>query len=768
MTTRSCRPLGFVALLFAGVASSLAFAQGTVLTREPVPLPPVTRPVPPHRPPPPRVTTTPLELKYQRIYVEITDGVAVTRVEQTLRNPLGVTVEGTYVFPLPDDVAVGDFSMTMDGKTLTGEVLDKDQARRTYEQIVRQMRDPGLLELIGTRLFRASIAPIRPGGELAVKLQYSQTLREQAGLGLYQHPLRPIAGADNLIGELVVSVKVRSELPLLSVFSPTHEVSISRPGDHEASLSFERTRFRPDRDFQLYYQRKDSRMGISLLTHRQPGEDGYFLLRLSPRIEAEKDETLPKDIAFVVDVSGSMKGEKIEQARRALKFCIKSLGPRDRFNIYPFSTGVQPFRDKLVAVDTDTRDAAIKFAEELQANGGTNINGALAAALDNDPRDDSRPYLVVFMTDGQPTVELTVPEEILKNVAKRNSRGVRFHVLGVGNDVSTELLDKLAEMNRGSRDYCVEGEDLEIKLSALAGRLANPLMTDIVLEIEDLGVKDVYPQKLPDLFRGGEIVVLGRYATSGHRAVTLRGQVRGDRLALKYEGEFPQRNRENDFLPRLWAQRKVAYLVDQIRLYGRSEELVSEVVRLATRHGIVTPYTSSLIVEEGEALALAPAQDAVRRAVTPAAIPMGGGKGAGGGGTLAAGGGGRMASPGFAGDGKGGGLPAASPEASRQIAVGKQADVLIAGFSKDDDEARERALVRHVRDKTFTLVDGRYVDNDWDGKKEVRKVVAFSDEYFKLLDDQPELREFVAISDRMVIVWGQRVIEIVPPPEPEK
>jgi len=490
-------------LILLGLTTS-ALAQGTVVIPQPVP----------HPRWPNRVTTMPLQLKYQRVYVEITDGVAVTQVQQTFRNPLRRQIEGTYVFPLPDDVAVGDFEMTVAGKTLKGEVLEKEQARRTYEEIVRRVRDPGLLEFLGKRLYQANIFPIPPGEQLDVKLRYSQTITEQGGLGQFAHPLRSQSQTAGVIDELLVHVKLKSTLPLTSVFCPSHKCDISRPNDHEATATYEAARVIPDRDFNLYYQRQDAQFGLSLLTHRGAGEAGYFLLRLSPRIEISQDQILPKDIAFVIDTSGSMQGGKLEQVKRSLKFCINSLDERDRFNIYSFATSAHPFRDGLVPATGEIKTAAIDFTERMEAIGGTNINQALLGVLDA-PRDSTRPYLVVFMTDGEPTVDVTDPNQILKNVAEKNMHKVRFHVLGVGTEVNTHLLDKLAEQNHGTREYCTESEDLELKLSAFVSRLANPVLTDITLVIDGLQVVDLYPQRIPDLFRGNDIMLLGRYHGDG-------------------------------------------------------------------------------------------------------------------------------------------------------------------------------------------------------------------------------------------------------------
>lgn len=725
-----------VGILLSG---ALAWAQGTVIIGEPI-----RRPDRPQR-----VTTTPLDLLKQRILTEITDGVAVTRVEQTFRNPTNQVIEGTYVCPLPEGAAVGDFAMTVDGKKLRGEVLEKDRARAIYESIVRQMRDPGLLELLDARLYRASIAPLAPRTELKVELSYTQTLTEQAGMGVFQHPLRP-AGLNDAIDQLFVQVRIKSAEPLLNVFCPTHNCSVSRPSDREATVTFEQARIRPERDFQLYYQRRDAQYGVTVLTHREPGEPGWFLLRVSPRIELDKSAITPKDIAFVVDVSGSMKGDKIEQARKALKFCINSLNTDDRFNIYTFSTDVRPFRDRLAPGSPDTRTAALSFVDKIEAIGGTNIDAALRQALKDNPRDPRRPYIVVFMTDGQPTVECTDPEQILAHVRDSNSAQVRLHVLGVGHDVNTHLLDKLAEMNRGSREYCVEGEDLELKMSAMVGRLTDPLLTDVQLVVEDLSPSDLFPRNLPDLFRGGELLVMGRYEGDGPRAVKLVGKSRGETTTLVYETNFPKRNDQNDFLPRLWANRKVAYLLDELRLHGRNSELETEVVALATRYGIVTPYTSSLILEDNAQRGDMPApMRGMRRAAAESTPRSPAGNREGGGAR-----GGRAVGGALA--------PASGREAvddSRMMGEGKDKAALDDDEKKQDAVNGKPAAIRHIGDRTFVHDGTRYVDTTWDGKKETRKVKLYSDDYFTLLKQRPELKKFAAIGEPMVIVIGQEIIE---------
>lgn len=757
MTQRVSLSLVTVLLVFFGGVFSTAHAQGLLYVDPETAriLPPPERHIPWPGPTPGQTTLT---LKRLNVQTTITDGVAVTTVAQEFQNPWAQQIEGTYVFPLPADVAVGDFSMTVGDKTLQGEVLDANKARATYEEIVRKLRDPGLLEYIGGRMFRARVFPIPPNSNVAIRLQYTQTLTETGGLGLFQHPLRCASANQPTIEQIAVSATLRSSLPLTTVFCPSHTCDILRPGDKEAKVSYEATNTRPERDFVLYYQRRDADFGLVMLTHRAAGEDGTFMLRISPRVDLSATDVLPKDIAFVIDTSGSMAGDKLVQTQKALTFCINSLRPEDRFNIYAFSTEVHPLRDKLVTADADVKTAAVKFTSELAATGGTNINNALLAALADNPQDAQRVYLVVFMTDGQPTVDVTDPAQIRKNVLEKNTQQTRFHVFGVGTDVNTTLLDSLADATRGARDYCTEKEDLELKLSAFVGRLAAPVLTDLKLTIDGVKTYDIYPSTLPDLFRGNDLVVLGRYGGEGTASVRLVGQVRDKRQELGYEGHFPKLGDDNAFLPRLWANRKVAYLLDQLRLHGDNKELVDEVVRLATRYGIVTPYTAALITEDSLAAGMSASPSLIRVLRAAPTLPP------------------PMMAPGMPAGGqaarhrydRAGGSGRAAVQQS--VAVAQQKDAATADAVDVPAETLwsdgEAPQMRRVDEKTFILHDQRWTDAAWDEKQTPTKIEAFSTEYFALLKEQPELRKYFALGPQVLVVLGDRVFETVPAPEP--
>ncbi len=717
--------------------------------------PPIPRPIPPPRPRPrpPLQRDVPLQVKRHTVEVLIVDAVAVTKIDQVFVNTHDRIVEGTYVFPLDDDVALSDFSMYVNGERIDGKLLSVEEARRQYESIVARMRDPALLEYIGRRMFRARIFPINPHAEVRVKLSYSQVLQGDNGLVRYRYPLGTDKSLTTPIETVSILARIRSKTGIKSVFSPSHKLAIHRESDHRVTASFERSDYLPDENFELYYSLSKKDFGMTILTYRESGKDGFFLLRIAPQVSTLTEDVLPKDIAFVVDTSGSMAGEKIDQAKRALEFCLSNLGREDRFNIIPFSHEAVTFRDSLVPAGSENVRAARKFVQHLSAGGGTNINDALLAALAAAPEGDAgRPYLIVFLTDGLPTIGVTAEHEILKNVGRMNSARVRLHVFGVGYDVNTKLLDLLAEQNRGSRDYVEPGQDLELRLSSFYRKVAKPVLADLDLSFDDLAVHDMFPPRLTDLFAGGELVVAGRYTGTGNKAVELTGTRRGKRERFVDETHFPGEAKEHAFLPRVWATRKVGYLLDHIRLHGESKELKESIVQLATEYGIVTPYTAYLVTEKNEALSLS------GRRRTPMAQALS----AESGGFPAPGGGPFHRT--FGKRSKQGSL-----RASRRAAAIKTADVadVVGGLGipvakgKGDRAERKHPIVRRVDTRTFYRIGKKWVDGGYDDNDTTIKIEAFSRRYFDLVHEHAELAKCFALGERVIVVIRGTAYETV-------
>ncbi|MCS6849721.1 MAG: VIT and VWA domain-containing protein [Gemmataceae bacterium] len=546
-------------------------------------------------------TVSPLAMVHHRVRIAIDDQVAITSLEQTFRNHTDRQLEATYVFPVPPGASVNQFSMWVDGKEVTGELLDAAKARSIYTDIVRRTQDPGLLEYLGNNLFRVRVFPVAPRADQRVALRFTSVAPKDANLIEYVYPLRTDGKANRTLEEFSIQATIKSQHPILNVYSPTHVINLSRKSDHEVHVQFEKQQALLDRDFQMFYSLSDQDVGLTLLTHRPSlGEPGTFMLLMSPRVAMSRPMQVPRDMVLVVDTSGSMAGAKMEQAKKAVKFCLDQLGPQDRVAILRFSTQVSAYREGLANPDKARIEDAKRWVDGLTATGGTAINAALLAALDLRTNDDTRTFTIIFFTDGQPTVGETNPGQILKNVLQKNTAGTRIFTLGVGDDVNATLLDALADQTRAVSTYVRPSEDLEVKVSSLYDKISHPVLANLRLTVSgDIRLDDMYPPRLPDLFHGGQLVVLGRYSGHGSAALTLTGKVGGETRQFTYDVSFPEKTgNARDFVEHVWARRKVGYLLDQIRANGEQKELVEEVVALAKKYGIATPYTSYLIVPD--------------------------------------------------------------------------------------------------------------------------------------------------------------------------
>lgn len=542
-----------------------------------------------------------LAIKYHHVDVKIENQIAVTHVDQVFYNPNDWQVEGTYIFPLPLDAVVTQFTLWVDGKPVQGEVLDATQARQKYEDIVRTLRDPALLEYVGRGAVQASIYPIPPRGERRIELEYSQALTVDNGLVRYIYPLNTEKFSVQPLESVRVSVSIQSDQPIRTLYSPSHKVEVNRAGDYAATATYEASNLTPDADFALYYSLGESE-AFHLFTYRDPGDavekDGFFMLLLAPP-PGMKAETVAKDLLLVLDRSGSMEGEKFTQAQTALRYILKNLNPEDRFYLSSFSSTIQEYANGLRSADE--ANEALKWVDGLSALGSTDINRALleAAAV----AQNYRPTYLIFLTDGLPTEGEVDRQKILDNFIAAAPENLRLFTFGVGYDVDTLLLDSLAQEHQGKTTYVQPGEALDEALSGFYESISSPVLTNLALDYGEQSVYDIYPQTLPDLFAGGQVVVVGRYRAGGKFDLTLRGMVNGEAQTFHFtDQEFAADNHTDSGplsnLPRLWATRKIGALLTQIRLKGPDQESIDQIVRLSIRYGIVTPYTSYLVTED--------------------------------------------------------------------------------------------------------------------------------------------------------------------------
>ncbi len=590
---------GFVVVTNAGEHIFLGEPPRRLPPGTPPPRPPIV--VVPPRPMPPIRAFSPIEMSYHKVTARITDQVATTTIEQEFYNPNPARLEGTFLLPVPRGAQLNKFTMEIDGKKVEAELLAADKARRIYEDIVRSMRDPALLEYLGQDVFRVRIFPFQPNERKRVTLSYTQVLKADAGLLNYVAPLNTAKFSAKPLQNVSLKVELAGARPLKAVWSPSHAVEVKRDGG-KATVGFEARDVRPDTDFQLFFSFEAGELGANLLTHKVPGEDGYFLLLASPDAATPKGKSVPKDVCFVIDTSGSMAGGKLEQAKKALAFCVENLNDTDRFEVLRFSTEVEPLFGEVLTASDANRKRAMDFIKGLKPLGSTAIDDALRKALALFPArvaGAARTPTIIFLTDGRPTIGVTDENSIFKNVREQNAGQTRIFCFGIGTDVNTHLLDKITEDTKAFSTYVLPEEDLEVKLSAFFSKIKEPALANLKLTFpEGVRVTKLYPSPLPDLFKGEQLVLAGRFSGEAKGKLSIEGSVAGEARKFSYDVDFRDASREHDFIPRLWATRRVGYLLDEIRLRGENAELKEEVTELARKYSIVTPYTAWLIVED--------------------------------------------------------------------------------------------------------------------------------------------------------------------------
>jgi Ca-activated chloride channel family protein len=675
-----------------------------------------------------------------QVRVTVEGRVARVEVEEQFRNTGGGVAEGTYLYPMPGEAVFTDFSLWMGEQEVRGEMMQAEQARGIYEEIVRRLRDPALLTLEGHGLIRARVFPIAAGDTRKIVLRYTQMLDRSGDALRLRYAIGNRSQRETGRGDVRVQpgdvFSFRVTLPDASTmgtpYSPTHQITTRETGGHLVVT------LDPDAsgDVDLFIPLRRGLVGTSLVTHAPGGEDGFFMLLLSPPT-SEEGNTVPRDLSLVVDVSGSMSGEKIEQARAAILQALESLNSADRFRLIAFSSTVRNFRQGFVPATPANIAAARRFAENLNANGGTNIEGALNAVLDQAPAEERLP-IIIFMTDGIPSIGEQAPDKLAEAAAAHVGRN-RIFTFGVGHDVNTYLLDRLSREGRGSAEYVAPDADVEVAVGSLVSKIQHPALVNLRIVESPVRLVQSYPGELPDLFFGEELVVFGRYRGEGKGTVIIEGERNGRRERFTARAEFPETEDANDFIPKLWASRRIGELTRQIRIEGASQDLVSQVRDLGLRYGILTEYTSYLVQEPGMAQNSSLPRDRAQQ---------------------------------FNGQGA---PPAASPEMQTGTRAFESADasskMAAAGTLADAERVAERRMdelsrgsgaepTRRAGGKVFRQDGAHWKDVLVSDSMPVTEVVAYSDAYFALVRALPEISQYLAVGDDLTIAGKRASIHI--------
>ncbi len=555
-------------------------------------------------------------LQRARLSARVRASVATVRVDHVFRSESKDTLEADFVFPLPPGAKLAKLELRPTAPQqagvrweaggvkpprvsarppMPGRVLRGLAARTAWLSDLERRRDPDLVRFVGTDALRVPLPAIAAGAEIALTLTYEQTLAADAGLGELACPLEAAAAF-----EAYVDLETRA--PLGPIYSPTHPLQVARLSANRAAIRYRGTSSPDTPCLAVFWSTTRSRIGATLLTYWPKDEPrGYYLMLAEPQ-RAPRVRTVPraKSITFVVDVSASMAGQKLEGMRAALLSTIEGLAARDHFNVIAYATQVSALWPEPRPSTPEARAQAQQFVRELSAAGHTNIGGALQTALAG--RQPERvPSVMLFLTDGRPTVGEVDPDKILAGVNKRNTTaGTRIFVLGLGVDINTVMLDRLALDNGGLPSFVGPDESVEDRLRSLYGEIRHPILADVTFAAPGMHVTDTVAGRLPDLFEDGRLVFAGRYDVGGPVELILSGADGALEREYHYTRAAARRGEgvRSDFAARVWATRRIAALVDAIRLHKSLEPaLVAEIVRLSTQFGILTEYTTFLAEE---------------------------------------------------------------------------------------------------------------------------------------------------------------------------
>lgn len=676
--------------------------------------------------------TKQVHINQYQIKIAINNQLARTKITQTFTNPHNSEVDGRYIFPVSDDTALSNFALSIDGKPTTGHLLSKSDSIRIYTKSTLESNS-GYLGNFESKAYVVEVPSIPANSRKQFEFEYSQIIDVDSDLAEYTYPLSLAKCLDRRIEDITVEMSIESDTELRTVYSPSHEVNITRKDDKNVQIQYTDNNIEPDEDFKCFYSLSNEDFGMTVLTHRaDEDEDGYFMLQVSPKYDTPKTEVIEKDFIFVLDHSGSMAGQKVEQAKEALTYCVNSLNEGDRFNLILFNTHITSFSNRLNGHEEwignepttsykgmsnqlvpvkDVRQKAIAFIDGINGTGGTNINDALLTALSDKP-DPERPRIIVFLTDGCPTVGETNVAAILKNIENANDNQSRIFVFGVGYDVNVRFLDKLAVDNGGTRNYVEPDENIEVAVSSLFNKMNEPVLVDVALNFGDITAKELAPSKLPDLFRGEQLTLFGRYENHGDTTIKLRGSIGSEKQEFTKTVKFKKIENENDFLPTLWATRRIAELVDDAALNGYSDEIPKEIERLSKEYDVVTPYTEFRQRADGTyrrdyvsniAQAYAPDIEVIE-----------------------------------------------SVRHSREMTLRREREHLL-----------HDAHQKHVGRKAFYQQNGIWVDSSYDGVSDRKEIVYGSDEYFDLAGKSPEIAKGLKLGTPIIICHNGINYEII-------
>ena len=560
-----------------------------------------------------------LDIKQHHVNVIIEDGYAVTTVDQVFFNPNNQSLEAVYSFPVPERASVGEFTYWIEGKPVTGEVVEKEQARKIYQQEKAQGRETALTEKDKYRSFDSSVYPVLPQQEVKIRLVYIQPASVDSGIGNYVYPLEE-GGVDEqklafwsyndaVTEAFSFNLTLRSSYPVDNVRLPQNpqataqslspqewQVSIANGtavAEEGAAQLAATTVQSLDKDIVVYWRHTKGLPGaVDMVTHKEPGKNrGTFMLTITPG-----DDLAPiqqgRDWVFVLDRSGSMQG-KYHTLIEGVKQGLGKLNAGDRFRIVLFNNGTQELTRGYVPATTANIEAFIRQLEGTQPSNGTNLYAGLKVGIDG--LDSDRPSAIVLVTDGVANVGVTEKKSFLKLLEKHD---VRLFTFVMGNSANRPLLDGMTKISNGFATSVSNSDDIVGKLALVTGKLTHEAFHDVDVRIKGVKVKDMSPQRIGTLYHGQQLIVFGHYWGDGMADVSINGKVSGQPRTYSTRFEFPDHSTLHPELERLWAYATIEDLQNSIDYLGEDGDSKQAIVDIASEYGLVTEHTSMIIVRD--------------------------------------------------------------------------------------------------------------------------------------------------------------------------
>lgn len=570
-------------------------------------------------------------LKHTDVTVDVAGFIARVTVKQQFHNPFKDKIEAVYVFPLSQDAAVDRMTMTVGDRIIQGEIKERGEARRIYETAKAEGKVASLLDQERPNIFTQSVANIEPGEKVEIEIAYSETLDWKDGEYHFDFPMvvgprympgtpsggigpgiapptdqvpdadrisPPVTPEGTRAGhDISIAVNLDAGLPIRRMESKQHQIDVQYAAEDKSRAVIKLTSKKtiPNKDFVLVYETSSNEIEDAVLTHTD--ERGkFFTIVLQPPKRVRQELIVPKEIVFVIDKSGSMRGFPIETAKESMRLCIEGLQENDTFNLMTFAGGVGFCFEKPVPNTDANRRQALDYLASLQGSGGTEMMKVISACLAGQD-DPERVRVVCFMTDGYVGNDMAIIDAV-----KQNADQARVFSFGIGTSVNRYLLDGMARAGRGEVHYILDERQANGAAERFYERVRMPVLTDVELDFGKLAVEDLYPKQVPDLFSSTPVVVKGRYETGGKTTITLRGKTGEGKFERKIEVTLPDDAPQNEVLAPLWARAKVDDLMHSdlrnIQQGNTNPAVKEEILGLGMRYQLLTQFTSFVAVEQ--------------------------------------------------------------------------------------------------------------------------------------------------------------------------